>query len=55
MSVRDGYAYLAVERETLCVVEGDEPEYEEARVVAQSVLEVLERMARPGPPGSRWT
>jgi hypothetical protein len=55
MSVRDGYAYLAVEKGTLRVVEGDEPEFEEARVVAHTVLEMLERMARPGPSGSRWT
>ena len=50
----EGYAYLAVEKGTLRVVEGDEPD-EEVRVLAQSVPEMLERMARPGVSGVRWS
>ncbi len=54
MSVRSGYAYLAIEKGTLLIVEGDEPELEEARVVASSLLEALERAAPSEATTSRW-
>lgn len=54
-SVRFGYAYLALERGTLNIVEGDEPEFEEARLEARSLGEMLQKMAQPARATSRWT
>jgi hypothetical protein len=44
MSVRSGYAYLAVEKDSLAIVEGTDPEFEEGRLIAGSALEIFQRM-----------
>jgi len=49
MSVRDGYAYLAIERDSLRVVAGREPEYEEVTPVADTVGEMLALVAAGDP------
>jgi hypothetical protein len=51
-SVRSGYAYLAVARGSLGIVEGDEPEYEEPRSFAASLPEGLRRLVSRD--SSRW-
>jgi hypothetical protein len=49
MSVRDGYGYLAIERDSLRVVSGREPEYEETTPVADTVGEALALVAAGDP------
>jgi hypothetical protein len=45
MSVKSGYAYFAIKRTTLGVVQGEEPEYEETSPVATSFAEFLALLA----------
>lgn len=45
LSVRDGYEYLAV-REDGVIVYGGEPEFEDAEIVASSLAEMLDEIAR---------
>jgi len=44
-SVRGGYAFLAIERDSLNVVMGREPEFEETELVAESFIETLRMMS----------
>jgi hypothetical protein len=46
LSVRDRYAYLAVRSDGMIVC-GEEPEFEDAEVVAGSLAELLSGLARP--------
>jgi hypothetical protein len=41
MSVKDGYAYLAIRGTDLNIVCGEEPEFEQTAVVASSLVELL--------------
>jgi hypothetical protein len=54
MSVKSGYAYFAIERTSLRVVRGDEPEYEVAVPLASSFLEMLQRIVRRDPELDVW-
>jgi len=54
MSVRSGYAYLAVEKDSLAIVEGTEPEFEESRLIAGSALELFQRMLAADPAKTPW-
>ena len=54
MSVKSGYAYFAVQQDTLAIVCGEEPEYEETTLVASSIEELLARLARREPRLGRW-
>jgi hypothetical protein len=54
MSVKSGYAYFAIERESLAVVVGEEPEYEETQQLAPSLAEVLELIGVRDPRVTRW-
>ncbi len=45
LSVKSDYAYFAIEKDTLRVVHGEEPEYEETSVIADSFSEFLESVA----------
>ena len=47
MSVKSGYAYLALEQETLRVVEGHEPEFEKTSVIAPSMVDFLQLITLP--------
>jgi hypothetical protein len=55
MSLKSGYAYLAVEKDSLSIVGGVEPEWEETEVIARSLLELLELIARKDPVIERLT
>jgi len=54
MSVKAGYAYFAIEKSTLRVVCGEEPEYEDTTVVASSVKEMPRLIAARDPQVARW-
>jgi hypothetical protein len=54
ISVKSGYAYFAIERGSLRVVRGEEPEFEETAPVASSVLDFLQRIAASDPGLVRW-
>jgi len=54
MSVKSGYAYFAVRMADMCVVRGDEPEFEETIVVASSFLGFLNLLADLDPNLSIW-
>ncbi len=49
MSVKDGYAYYALDLGTFQVVRGEEPEYEETAPIAGSLLELLRLLASGDP------
>ncbi|HEY1550146.1 MAG TPA: hypothetical protein VGG28_20100 [Kofleriaceae bacterium] len=53
-SVKSGYAYLAIAQDTLQIVQGEEPEYEDATVVAPSFGELLRMFALADSKLSRW-
>ena len=50
---KSGYGYFALEKKSGQIVRGEEPEYEEATVVASS-FEALGLLARAAPEVSRW-
>ena len=54
MSVKNGYAYFALRRSDLCIVCGEEPEFEETRIVASSLDSILKRCAVPDAELGRW-
>jgi hypothetical protein len=54
MSVGKGYAYWALERETLAVVGGTEPEFEDTSIVASSVASMANRIAAGDPALVGW-
>jgi hypothetical protein len=54
VSVKSGYAYVAIERSDLTVVCGEEPEYEEATLLTSSFAELLHLIAARDPRLSRW-
>ncbi len=54
MSVRDGYAYAAINKETMQVVTGEEPEYEEATFLAPSWMSFLSKIADGTLDDERW-
>jgi hypothetical protein len=54
MSVKSGYAYFALEAATLKVVVGEEPEYEEPSVLADSLAEALDLVVKRDPTVERW-
>jgi hypothetical protein len=54
MSLKSGYAYFAIEKTTLHVVCGEEPEYEETLPIASSVAELLDLLANSSPKLARW-
>jgi len=54
MSVKDGYAYCALDLGTFQVVRGEEPEYEATVPIAGSLLELLQLLASGGPKPAGW-
>ena len=54
MSVKSGYAFLAIERQSLGVVVGEEPEFEETSPLAGSIDECLQLMAAGDSRLARW-
>jgi hypothetical protein len=50
MSVKSGYAYFALDLESMQVVRGDEPEYEETLPLASSLGEMFEMLISRDPP-----
>jgi hypothetical protein len=54
MSVKSGYAYLALEAGSLAIVLGEGPEFEDVRVVAPSFQAVLEAIASDASGLGRW-
>lgn len=54
MSVKSGYAYLAIERTSLSVVAGEDPEYEETSLVAATIPDALRLLASRDPRVQRW-
>jgi hypothetical protein len=53
-SVKSGYAYFAVRKTDLCVVRGEELEFEKPNPVAPSFLELLYMLSDPDAKLSRW-
>ena len=53
-SVKSGYAYFAIERTTLRVVCGEEPEYEDPSPLASSFAELLRLLAVHDAKLNRW-
>jgi hypothetical protein len=54
MSVKNGYAYVALDLETFQVVQGEEPDYEETTPLAGSFRELVQMLARGDPRLARW-
>lgn len=54
MSVKSGYAHFSLDMETLRVVQGEEPECEDASPLASSIDEVLQMIFRRDPRLARW-
>jgi hypothetical protein len=54
MSVKSGYAYFALDLQTLQVVQGEEPEYEETSLLAESLEELFHLIVRRDPKVQRW-
>ena len=54
MSVKSGYAYFALQRETMRVVCGEEPEYEDTRPIAASVQMMLQLIGAGDAALARW-
>jgi hypothetical protein len=55
MSLKNGYAYFAIEQESLAAVVGEEPEYEEAEPLANSLAEALQFIGARDPRVKQWT
>ncbi len=55
MSVKSGYAYFALNLDSLQVVCGEEPEYEEPIILASSLEEMFRMCATRSPRLARWT
>jgi len=53
-SVKSGYATFAIEKGTLAIVYGEEPEYEETTRIAPSLAEFLSLLARRDGPLGRF-
>ena len=54
MSLKDGYAYFAIEQTNNTVVVGEEPEFEETTPLAASLSELLEMIAARSRLVERW-
>jgi hypothetical protein len=54
MSVKSGYAYFAIQKSNLSIVCGEEPEFEEAVLIASSFLNFLNLLVGPDPKLNRW-
>jgi hypothetical protein len=55
MSVKSGYAYFAIRRQDLAIVQGEEPEYEESvDDVTDSFSEFMQMVALGDPRLERW-
>ena len=54
MSVKSGYGYFAIERESLKVVAGNEPEYEDTTIVATSIEDVFSLIIKQDASLQRW-
>lgn len=54
LSVKSGYAYFAVNMTGLAVVVGEEPEFEDVRVIAPSALDFLAMIANRDSGLDRW-
>lgn len=54
MSVKSGYAHFSLDLETMTVVQGEEPEYEDVSRVASSVDELFQSMAARDPKLTPW-
>jgi hypothetical protein len=54
MSVKSGYGYFAVEKSTLKIVQGFEPEFEETLPLADNFLDLLEKLMRRDPSLRSW-
>ncbi|PQO45251.1 SMI1/KNR4 family protein [Blastopirellula marina] len=49
LSVKNGYSHLSMRRDNLAIVAGNEPEFEEVEVVAESWEQLLEKVATNDP------
>jgi len=54
MSVKSGYAYLALDLNTLQIVRGEEPLYEESSLLASSLHEMFSLVVNRDPRVQRW-
>ena len=54
LSVKSGYAFFAIERTTLRVVVGEEPEFEETTPMCQSFTELVDLIAARSPRLDPW-
>jgi hypothetical protein len=54
LSVKSGYAYFALERGTMNVVVGEEPEFEECKVIAATFDDFLTMLASGHEDLARW-
>jgi len=54
MSVKSGYAYFAMERDSRAIVVGEEPEFEEVAVIGAGLEDVLQKIADGDPALARW-
>jgi hypothetical protein len=54
MSVNSGYSFLALNTETLQVVQGEEPEYEDASVIAATLDDLFQYVTSGDPRIRRW-
>jgi hypothetical protein len=54
LSVKSGYAYFAIERDTSFIVVGEEPEFEATALVADSLAELLRMIGARSAKVERW-
>jgi hypothetical protein len=54
MSVKSGYAYLAIDKASLNIVAGEEPEYEDTAQIATSIEELFALIVNQDPRLKRW-
>ena len=54
MSVKSGYAYFAIDRESRAIVVGEEPEFEEAAPIAPDMEALLQKIASGDAATARW-
>jgi hypothetical protein len=54
MSVKSGYAYFALRRDDMTIVQGEEPEYEEANVIAHAFAGLMSMITSDSPILNRW-
>ena len=54
MSVKSGYAHFSLDLETMRVVQGGEPEYEDISPLAPSIDEMFQMVLRRDPRLERW-